>query len=166
MFLLHCLNHVYIFLCTRYKIMVNLSFTLLCSTCKSLTFKNIIFLSSFYFLLTHLKIRINVPHWIAHLNINKMHILTMWSFLDYILASTWWKIKPKPLSNCEGKITMRLFCQNAIVVELGFIENSLACFIFNPFILVDQHQVDIPCSKCLGTISQIKGVKFENQVCD
>jgi hypothetical protein len=61
---------------------------------------------------------------------------------------------------------MRLFCQNTRVVELGFIENSLACFILNPFILVDQHQVDIPCSRSLGTISHIKGIKFENQVCD
>ncbi len=72
------------------------------------------------------------------------------------------KDQPKPLSNCEGKITMRLFCQNARVFELSFIENSLACFILNLFILVDQHQVDIPCSRSLGTISHIKGVKFEN----
>jgi hypothetical protein len=76
------------------------------------------------------------------------------------------KNQPKLLSNCEGKITMRLFCQNARVVELGFIENFLARFILNPFILVYQHQVDIPCSRCLGTISHIKGVEFENQVCD
>jgi hypothetical protein len=47
------------------------------------------------------------------------------------------KDQPKPPSNCEGKITMRLFCQNPRLVELGFIENSLTCFILNPFIFVD-----------------------------
>ncbi len=185
MFLLQCLNHVYIFLCTRYEIMVNLSFTLLCSTCKSLTFKKIIFYSSVYFLLTHLKFWINVPHWIYHLNINKVHIPTNVKFFRLHTSFNMVKDQPKPLYqlwrqdhievcfiNCEGKITLKvvlsivkarshwsLFCRNARVVELGFIENSCACFILNPFSLVDQHQVDIPCSRCLGTISHIKGVQ-------